>query len=225
MVYILQPDYKSPYIARLARIRPAEEVTIVFAVSQSEDLSVDDSIELPDLLTYDPSDNDFNNIKAKNESGLLVSSRLYEILTSFILPKYTAYRSILTDQSAKVITDDYLYVVFESTLLVRSNVSLNVYQIIDRSGNTPSLIFREPIVDQDDLVAKNRQLRIQNKALKVDTYVIEGNLDVYWGGSTYVYINDEVKVKLEARQLVGVAVLPFGRFNIVNAPPRGSGIV
>jgi len=217
---MLTADFSTGITARLSESaasdahNPKNILTFELESAYNND-DTNNSIIMPDCVQLNTFDDklELSRIQKPGESALLVSSKLLSHLQSFPIPAHNVFPAELT-HNKEVISQTYKYLVFPGQLLDHTKVEDTIYKIVNRSAKKDTIAIIENIQSQESLNALKKEYRNQGKMVLVDVFRLSQNYDLWWGGSSFVYISELLQQSLEHLNFTGVATTFFDKFSI-----------
>lgn len=139
--------------------------------------------------------------------------KLINTIKSFELPKHNTY-DVEFDCICPV-TKEYKILAFESNLVEEASIYHSVYNLVDRISREKSGRITGFARNADELSqARAKYRKEENKLLVVDTFVVNKDYDVFWGGNNLLYVNERLKNAILKMDFLGIQMLHLEGFNV-----------
>lgn len=214
MMYTLKPSSHSGIIANYQKVEQAygTEQLINFELSFAREN--EEEAKLPDMIFLNIFDMFVSRIRSGDDVSMLLSLEFINFLMTFRIPIYKTFQVRFFNPLFTSVSKDYLFVVFEGKLLEQIIIEQSTYKVVARSDKKTILEIIENIKDIASLKSMSKTYREEGKMLLAHGYKIEQDLDIWWGGSSFFYIHENVKQALEKSSLTGYQIWPFNKFDI-----------
>jgi len=139
--------------------------------------------------------------------------KLIDTIKSFKLPKHNVYD--VGFECVCPVTKEYKILAFESNLVEEASIYHSVYNLVDQISREKSGRLSGFAKNADELSQTRAKYRKEeNKLLLVDTFVINKDYDVFWGGNNVLYVNERLENAISEIGFSGIQMLHLEGFNV-----------